>query len=604
MSSRRGGEKKVAAAGSRLSISEKRKSVVPKDALVGKYHQRLLVMDEIVLTEDHYVHDLEVCVAVYLKPLRESGLLPSNAVFDIFSNMELLLSLNRDLSKKLTTRVEEAGGAITEDMEIADLFINYAEQLVGAYSVYCNQHWKALDLLVAHQKKSEKLAAFLETQRTSADAAEGLSLRDFLIKPVQRICKYPLLFRELFKNTSEDHADWENLRQALSMLEKVTTLINERKREAENEEKMTQVTAIVSGFPTPLKIQGRWFVKSGVLTKYNKVMKPQPRMFFLFSDLLIYCAEKGGGKFQYKGDIPLDASLVTDIPGGVCQGKEIQFGFQVMRADTKRTYPLAARSESEMSEWIKAIDGVIQKSFAKMKVDQPATAIPVAQDVLEAGLAVRRAGTVLESSAGATPTVASVSASAAAQSAGASSVSPAGEDDDAPVAMSAMSMEDAMLLRSLAAEVASLKEKVENGRLARQRLASANDQLVKDLSREQADRLELEKTVVTLRATVESLSEQVTQIARQVKDSSTERFYTGGTRPGSGIQTGSQRDLSKKSGMTSIASFKEALKSSDGADSSPPPAELVSKKSQSKRQAAGKNAEADNEVLPPLPSRD
>ena len=39
----------------------------------------------------------------------------------------------------------------------------------------------------------------------------GLALHAFLIKPVQRICKYPLLLRDLIRNTDSDHPDRQNL---------------------------------------------------------------------------------------------------------------------------------------------------------------------------------------------------------------------------------------------------------------------------------------------------------------------------------------------------------------------------------------------------------
>jgi hypothetical protein len=52
-------------------------------------------------------------------------------------------------------------------------------------------------------------------------SARNLDLEAFLIKPVQRICKYPLLTRELLKVTPDDHPDFEALTRAHDVLEAI-----------------------------------------------------------------------------------------------------------------------------------------------------------------------------------------------------------------------------------------------------------------------------------------------------------------------------------------------------------------------------------------------
>ena len=47
---------------------------------------------------------------------------------------------------------------------------------------------------------------------------------------MQRICKYPLLFRELLKHTPEGHPDRAPLEKASDVLKDVTLQINEIKR--------------------------------------------------------------------------------------------------------------------------------------------------------------------------------------------------------------------------------------------------------------------------------------------------------------------------------------------------------------------------------------
>ena len=55
-----------------------------------------------------------------------------------------------------------------------------------------------------------------------------------MIKPIQRICKYPLLVNELIKATATNHPDYSNLQEALIKVKRMTELVNESNRRQEN----------------------------------------------------------------------------------------------------------------------------------------------------------------------------------------------------------------------------------------------------------------------------------------------------------------------------------------------------------------------------------
>lgn len=42
-----------------------------------------------------------------------------------------------------------------------------------------------------------------------------MDLQSFLVKPVQRLPKYVLLYKDLLKHTNDDHADYGNIAQGL-----------------------------------------------------------------------------------------------------------------------------------------------------------------------------------------------------------------------------------------------------------------------------------------------------------------------------------------------------------------------------------------------------
>ncbi|KAL8932536.1 MAG: hypothetical protein Q9216_006792 [Gyalolechia sp. 2 TL-2023] len=84
-------------------------------------------------------------------------------------------------------------------------------------------HWQAFE------RSIEALANSLSTASGSEESAKkGLTFEDLLIKPIQRICKYPLLFEELYSNTSEvdDAGTRKELSELLGRLREVANEIN------------------------------------------------------------------------------------------------------------------------------------------------------------------------------------------------------------------------------------------------------------------------------------------------------------------------------------------------------------------------------------------
>ena len=65
-----------------------------------------------------------------------------------------------------------------------------------------------------------------------------LTLESYLIKPIQRICKYPLLLREVLKKTPETHPDFKDANDALEKIEAVITIVNNRTQHLDQSQKL------------------------------------------------------------------------------------------------------------------------------------------------------------------------------------------------------------------------------------------------------------------------------------------------------------------------------------------------------------------------------
>ena len=96
------------------------------------------------------------------------------------------------------------------------LFVGQSQYL-KMYSQYCsnqNASNRMFNHLTKHNKAFEELARDLSRHPD----CRLLDLPAYLIKPMQRVCKYPLLLREIVKHTPDSHSDYQTLQEALQLI--------------------------------------------------------------------------------------------------------------------------------------------------------------------------------------------------------------------------------------------------------------------------------------------------------------------------------------------------------------------------------------------------
>ena len=140
----------------------------------------------------------------------------------LFSNVEQLWSHQKTFVARLKVLVEEQGprGASECFLEFADSF--------EIYSVYCSNHTRGSEALEQLLAQSEQAWSFFEGCRLLLDGA--MSVAALMIKPVQRICQYPLLLGELVKVTGDGHPDYQSAVDAGARMKTIALGINEDKR--------------------------------------------------------------------------------------------------------------------------------------------------------------------------------------------------------------------------------------------------------------------------------------------------------------------------------------------------------------------------------------
>ncbi|XP_051770378.1 dynamin-binding protein isoform X6 [Ctenopharyngodon idella] len=186
--------------------------------------KRLKVIEELLQTEHDYIKDLQMCVKEIILPLQKKQV--QNIDFDgLFGNINSVIDLSRRLYKTLQ-----------DTDSIGQVFLDYKGELEEVYKIYCQNHDDAISLLETYEKDEniqkhvleclEKLRGiYREWGKTNY-----INLGSFLIKPVQRVMRYPLLLMELLNTTSESHHDRKQLAEAVVSIKEINVNINEYKR--------------------------------------------------------------------------------------------------------------------------------------------------------------------------------------------------------------------------------------------------------------------------------------------------------------------------------------------------------------------------------------
>ncbi|KAI0030762.1 hypothetical protein K488DRAFT_53500 [Vararia minispora EC-137] len=178
------------------------------------------IIRELVETERKYVQDLEV-MQKYSQSLAQAGCVTQDTLHLLFPNLNQLLNFQR----KFLIRVEGTAEMPWKDQRWGVLFSENEEEF-AVYEPYCANYTNAADLMLTEEAH---LATFNHVINVKSE------LPAFLIKPVQRICKYPLLLDSLIKAASpDDYPHYDELKNGSAAAKRITDKINEAQRRAEN----------------------------------------------------------------------------------------------------------------------------------------------------------------------------------------------------------------------------------------------------------------------------------------------------------------------------------------------------------------------------------
>ncbi|KAF8171877.1 hypothetical protein BJ912DRAFT_860280 [Pholiota molesta] len=151
----------------------------------------------------------------------------------IFSNVSELAMF----SDMFTEELELALGDVVEggrgDDFVGALFLRIIPDLERPYKTYITRHPTALAHLQALPQTPALQSYLAYTQSIASSVSHAWDLASLLIKPVQRLLKYPLLLGAIIDETPDGHPDKDNLKRARVKVEEIARNVNEGRRRAE-----------------------------------------------------------------------------------------------------------------------------------------------------------------------------------------------------------------------------------------------------------------------------------------------------------------------------------------------------------------------------------
>ncbi|CAA7260588.1 unnamed protein product [Cyclocybe aegerita] len=180
------------------------------------------IIKEMVETERKYVQDLEI-MQKYSTALSQANLMDQDTIHLLFPGLNKLLNFQR----KFLIRLESTAELPWQDQRWGQHFLESEDEFI-VYEPYCANYTNATELMLANEQNLVPLNHLINVKG---------ELPGLLIKPIQRICKYPLLLDSLIKACSPaTYPHLDELKQGSDAAKRITDKINEAQRRAENEQ--------------------------------------------------------------------------------------------------------------------------------------------------------------------------------------------------------------------------------------------------------------------------------------------------------------------------------------------------------------------------------
>ncbi|CAH1111198.1 unnamed protein product [Psylliodes chrysocephalus] len=325
---------------------------------------------EIITSEASYLNSLNVLLNHFETKFKNSNIVNEKELNILFDRIKDV----RACSKKILHDLEKCWQNNILLDGLCDLIQRHAEENFQVYIPYCENQISISETLNKLKERAD-FSEFL-TQLESSPTCQFLSLYSFLMLPMQRVTRWPLLVDAILKRLSESDPEYLTCQYALATLNKTVTQCNEAARKKEQEIELRQISESLDfEKDVPLisiETPGRVLVRSGSMICYQPRNEDTRMTFgrrfskvtlnlFLFSDLFIVTKKKSETSFTVLHYCPRNMielrslDMFPSLMKKDAQDKHLLYLSILENQQGKvAEFLLSSSTESEKERWIEA----------------------------------------------------------------------------------------------------------------------------------------------------------------------------------------------------------------------------------------------------------
>uniref|UniRef100_A0A8C9VYW8 Rho guanine nucleotide exchange factor (GEF) 16 n=1 Tax=Scleropages formosus TaxID=113540 RepID=A0A8C9VYW8_SCLFO len=349
------------------------------ESMSAEERKRQEAMFEIITSEYSYQHSLGILVRHFKESAELRATMTKTEHHHLFSNISVIQAISQKFFEELDMRHQE--NPILKD--ISDIVQRHASNHFSPYITYCSNE-------TFQQRTLQKLSsnsAFKEVLKRLECSAEcgGLPIISFLILPMQRVTRLPLLMDTICQKTPLKTVEHASTVFALKTISKLVKKCNDGARTMERTEQMYTIQKQMEFGkikPFPLISASRWLLKSGELAVcleelniFSKAFSHKSFFLFLFNDVLIITKKKSEESYIVIEYATLDNVTVELEPQAIKQGGSAPFPLKLsMKKNGDGRFGhlvLAAESQLDRARWVKALQKRQQFNYLASKEGLP-----------------------------------------------------------------------------------------------------------------------------------------------------------------------------------------------------------------------------------------
>ncbi|KAI1357965.1 Rho guanyl nucleotide exchange factor [Xylaria arbuscula] len=298
------------------------------------------IIRELVDTERKYVQDMENLHDLK-KTLLDKGVIPGDVAYQIFLNIHGIL----DFQRRFLIRVETTNSMPQTVQQWGSMFTANEKAFVEIYQPF-----------IANQRKAAQVAnqAFDKIQTAGHPVACDFNTLDgFLLKPMQRLAKYPLLLKDLLKRGEVPPENHDDLSRGIEAAERVLKQANEAVNRALLDEALEELKVRVDDWKSHrvdhfggLLLHGSYQVITG------RSEQEKDYEIYLFENILLCCKEAQTSKSKDKKD------KNKSISKGRNKSSKLQLKGRIFMSNVTEVISFAKPGSYTIQIWWKGDPGV------------------------------------------------------------------------------------------------------------------------------------------------------------------------------------------------------------------------------------------------------